>query len=59
MSYWESKTIEQRISDLEREVQSLRHAVEKGLSIIDNRLFSQDTSESQSRQLEKKSRQSD
>lgn len=59
MSYWESKTIEQRISDLEREVQSLRHIVEKGLSIIDNRLFSQDISESQSRQLEKKSRQSD
>ena len=59
MSYWENKTIEQRISDLEREVQSLRYIVEKGLSIIDNRLFSQDTSESQSRQLEKKSRQSD
>lgn len=53
------KSLEERISDLENDVQSLRQAVEKGLSIIDNRLFSQDTSESQSRQLEKKSRQSD
>lgn len=43
MSYWEGKTIEQRISDLEREVQSLRHAVEKGLSVIDARHSAKDT----------------
>lgn len=53
------KNLDERISDLEREVQSLRHTIEKGLSIIDNRLSSQDTSESQSQQLEKKFRQLD
>lgn len=37
------KTLDERISDLEREVQSLRHIVEKGLSIIDNRHSAKNT----------------
>lgn len=37
------KTLDERISDLEREVQSLRHIVEKGLSVIDIRHPAKDT----------------
>lgn len=37
------KTLDERISDLEREVQSLRHIVEKGLSVIDIRHSAKDT----------------
>lgn len=37
------KTLKERISDLEREVQSLRRTVEKGLSIIDARHSAKDT----------------
>lgn len=37
------KTLDERISDLEREVQSLRHIVEKVLSIIDVRYSAKDT----------------
>lgn len=37
------KNLDERISDLEREVQSLRRTVEKGMSIIDVRHSAKDT----------------